>query len=87
MNPEPHTPLPVKLILLVVVFPLALALFGGWQFSRVNDINEFLGKVDQSIATIERIQKEADDPGVLLQTQEGKKISASTLLERNKAFR
>ncbi|SBV90507.1 putative Peptidase, M48 family [uncultured delta proteobacterium] len=87
MDTASHAPLPVKLVLLVVILPLALALAGGWQFSRVQGITELLAKIDRSIAAVERIQQEAGTPDVVLATPDGKKIPAATVLLRNRALK
>ncbi len=81
--------MPVKLVALIVLFPLGLACVGGWQLFRVQgDIARFAAddarleslfqKVAHNFAVIERVRKETGKSDAMLPTSDGKKISAVT---------
>ena len=78
---------PVKLVLLVVLLPLALGAAGFWQFTRLGEDADLLEKIGHSIVVLESIQKEAGNPHVTIKTRKGKVVAASEILRNNKAYR
>ncbi len=71
-----------KLILLIVVLPLVLALFAGWQAYRASggQTAQELAEVEESLKAIRAIQKEANDPNVVIETDNGETYVASKLI-------
>lgn len=87
MQPMHNSSFRIKLILILIVFPLALAAFSGWQLSRSSSGNASLAKIDASITHIQELQKMGRGSNVMLTTSDGKKISARTALNRLRTAR
>ena len=74
----------LKFVLLVVVFPLALAAVGIWQYSRTTEMDTIFATVSKTVAVIEQVQQTAGDPHVFLRMPDGKTVQASAALQHNK---